>query len=477
MVGRIRSHSILCLAIAASVLLAGGCTRPGEYIRNGFKVGPDYCPPCASVEQQWIDAADRRVRSDSPVPERWWEVFGDPVLTELVTCAYDENLTLRQAGSRIFQARAQVGIARGRLFPQLQDANGGFQRAATAPHFFDQWDFAFSLAWELDFWGRFRRAVQAAEASLDASVADYDDVLVTLLGDVATNYVIIRTHQERLRLLAENIRVQREILSVAEERRGLTITSVDVEQVRSTLLQSEAQIEQLQLELRVAANRLCILLGVPPCDVVSELGAGPIPTAPPDVAVGIPAHLLSRRPDVRRAERQAAAQAEQVGIAEADLYPAISINGTLGYRSAQFSDLLSSRSFQGTVGPSFQWNLLNYGRIANHVRWQNAQLEEAVYFYQETVLRASEEVENGLATFLRAQRRAMLLGQSADASSKAVEVICDQFVVGQIDFNQYAVIQQNLIEQQDLCAQAQGEIAVGLIEVYRALGGGWEMAR
>jgi NodT family efflux transporter outer membrane factor (OMF) lipoprotein len=474
-----RSRSGLLASVVACALVLAGCNQTRQYVHNGFKVGPNYCPPSAPIEKHWIDASDVRVREDRQIPCRWWRVFNDPLLNEIVNNAYSQNLTLRQAGFRILQARAQLGIARGGLFPQGQDATGSFARRAVggqvSDQFFDQWSSAFNLAWELDFWGRFRRAVLAAEASLDASVADYDDVLVTLVADAANNYVVIRTHQERIRLLEENIKIQRGILSVGEERLGLTATSVDVEQVRANLLQNEAQIEQLQIELRQAANRLCILLGMPPRDLQQELGIRPIPSAPPEIAVGIPADLLGRRPDVRRAERQAAAQAEEIGIAVADLYPAISINGTLGYQARNFSDLFSSQSLTGAVGPSFQWNLLNYGRIANNIRLQDARLCEAVALYQQTVLQASEEAENGLVAFLRAQRRARLLDESSRAASKAVQVIREQLGVGKIDFNQYAVIQQALIQQQDLWAQARGEIAVGLIEVYRALGGGWEI--
>jgi NodT family efflux transporter outer membrane factor (OMF) lipoprotein len=430
------------------------------------------------VEQHWIDAADRRVHEDSDLPRRWWTVFHDEKLNNLVLSASRQNLTLRQAGFRILEARAQLGIVQGNLFPQQQDVAGGYRRLGVGNSFFSQWNWGFNLGWELDFWGRFRRAVAAADANLDASIFDYDDVLVTLLGDVATEYVIIRADQERIRLLEANIAIQRAVLDVAEQKlkagaKGLT--SVDVEQVRGNLLQNEASIEQLLVDLRHAENRLCILLGMPPHNIAEELGDGPIPVATPDVAVGMPADLLCRRPDVRRAERLAAAQAEEIGIAEADFYPAISINGTLGYQARQFSELFSSNALNSSFGPSFRWNVLNYGRLVNNVRFQEARLQELIVAYQSTVLSASEEVENGIVSFLRAQRRAKLLEQSANSSTAALKVMRRQLDVGAIDFNQYATIQQNLIQQQDLWAQARAEIARGLIQTYRALGGGWEI--
>jgi outer membrane protein TolC len=297
-----------------------------------------------------------------------------------------------------------------------------------------------------------------------------------LVADVAADYVALRTNQERIRLLQENIDIQKRILIRGEELlMARSITSVDVDQVKSNLYQNQAQLEQLQIEIRLSADQLCVLLGIPPTDMEKQLGPGQIPYTPVDLAVGIPADLLRRRPDVRRAERLAAAQAEEIGIAEADLYPAFSINGTLGWEAQEFSQLLKSKSFYGNVGPSFNWNLLNYGRIANNVRLQNARFQELVLAYQNTVVTAQSEVENGLVTFLRAQQRAKLLDQSSRSATNAVLVMEEQLRVGKIDFNQYAVIQQSLITQQDLWAQARGQIAGGMIDVYRALGGGWEI--
>jgi len=476
------------LATAAAVLLCCcGCTGPVEYVRNGFKVGPNYGPPPASVAEHWIDASDIRARAGEDL-SRWWTVFNDATLNRLVAMAYGQNLSLREAGFRVLQARAQRGIAVGELFPQQQDASGGYSREARtkntaffspAKQFFDQWNMGFSLAWELDFWGRFRRAVAAADAQLDASVEDYDEVLVTLLGDVAANYVQIRTLQERIRLLRHNVEIQRWVLNLFQQRLrgGFRATKLDVDQAISTVEQTEAGIPELQISLRQATNRLCILMGMPPADLANLIGEDRIPAAPAEVVIGIPAELLRRRPDVRRAERLAAAQAEQIGIAETDLYPAISINGTLGYQARNFSELFSGKSLNGNFGPSFQWNLLNYGRISNNVRLQDAWFQELVVTYQLKVLTANEEAENGIVTFLRAKQRELHLAKSADAATDAVNTMLLQYTAGkaEADFNRYALIEQNRVQQQDLLAQSRGEIAQGLIQVYRALGGGWEV--
>jgi NodT family efflux transporter outer membrane factor (OMF) lipoprotein len=478
------------------VLALGGCTSPAEYVHNGFKVGPNYQPPPAAVAPDWLDAADKRLRRDDDDLSRWWTVFNDGTLNSLIFDTYRQNLSLRQAGDRVLQARAQLGIATGNLFPQSQTLNGSFTQTAlsgqdanvtfstasgimTLRQHYPQWNLPIGAAsWELDFWGRFRRAVEAKSASLDASVAGYQDVLVTLLGDTAASYVAIRTIQKQIEYTRKNVDLQRETLKIVEARFNAgTVTGVDLHQARSTLAQTAAQIPELEIALQQTQNHMCTLLGVPPEDLLAKLGKAAIPTAPPEVGVGIPAELLRRRPDVRRAERLAAAQSAQIGIAETDFYPAVAISGTIGYSAQQFKDLWGPSAFTGTVGPSFQWNILNYGRILNNVRLQAAKFEEAVAAYQETVLKANQEVEDGLATFLKAQQRARFLSVSADEALEAVKLALVQYEKGTVDFTRVTQLQLTLVLQQNDLAQAQGEIARGLIQVYKALGGGWEIAR
>jgi len=293
--------------------------------------------------------------------------------------------------------------------------------------------------------------------------------------------VTVRTTQERMRLLENAIRIQTDVYNVvvAKLQNGKA-TELDRAQSESDLKQSQAQYEQFKIDLRVAENRLCTLLGIPTINIEPLLNSAPqtsIPTVPDYVVVGVPADLLRRRPDVRRAERQAAAQAEQIGIAESALYPAFSISGTLGWQASTFSGLFSPDAFNSNVGPSFRWDLLNYGRLINNIRLQDATFNEFVTVYQQTVLSADEEVENGIVTFLKAQDRVKYLRDSVDAAYIALQVIVNQYQIGQpgVDFNRYAVIQQNLITQQDQWAQARGQVVQGLIEVYRALGGGWQI--
>ena len=472
-----------CAGLAVSLC---GCTSLTQYVNNGFKVGPNYETPPAPVAKDWIDAADKRVRTESDDLSKWWTVFNDPVLDSLVCDAYRQNLTLRQAGFQILAARAQRNVAIGNFFPQTQQATGdqtrnglsreAANRAFVNTRFFNQSDVGFNLSWELDFWGRFRRAIESAEGTLEASVENYDAVLVTLLGDAATAYVQIRTLEAQIKLTQANVVIQRKTLEIATARfKGGTTTELDVDQAQSNLSQTESQIPQLQIQLRQANNQLSILLGIPPEDLHPRLGTAGIPTAPADVAVGIPADLLRRRPDVRRAERQAAAQSAQIGLAEADFYPHISLNGNLGYSAQHLSQLFTPLAFLGSMGPAYQWNILTYGRILNNVRAQDAQFQALVVAYQNAVLTAGQEVENGLATYLESQAQVKFLAESVKAAEKAVTVALAQYEGGRIDFNRVALVEQNLVVQQNLLAQAQGSIALGLIQVYRALGGGWQI--
>ncbi len=474
--------------IASLVFAAAGCTSPIEYVRNGFKVGPNYQPAHAPIAAHWIDASDAQVHSVSPNLARWWNVFNDPAVNRLVDCAFQQNLTLRQAGYRVLEARLQLAIARGGLFPQTQTANGEYRRlgegggTGSGLHpglglFTDQWNFGFNLAWELDFWGRLRRAITAGQDNLDASVANYDQAVVTMLGDIAQYYVQARTDQEQILYLRSSVEVQQKVVDWIQLRwnSGFRQTELDLDQAKSNLAQTAAQIPPLETNLRESENQLCTLLGIPATDLRYLLGTGAIPTVPPEVAVGIPAELLRRRADVRQAERLAAAQAEQIGIAEAQLYPTFSITGVLGWQATSFKGLFNSTALDANVGPQFQWNLLNYGRLYNNVLYQDALLKDLVVGYQSTVVQASQEAENGIVTFLRAQVQTKLLREAVEQNIKALRIAINQYQAGSVNFTTYATIVQTLVTQQNLYAQAQGQIAQGLVQIYRALGGGWEI--
>jgi NodT family efflux transporter outer membrane factor (OMF) lipoprotein len=406
------------------------------------------------------------------------------VLNDLVRTAYAQNVNLRVAATRVLEARAQRAIAAGALFPQQQTASGAFTHtqvsrnlANVPPHrFFDTWATGFNLSWEIDFWGKIRRTIESASDALESSVDDYDNVMVTLIGDVATAYVQYRIFEQQIVYTQRNVDIQRGLLKIATERwkagqRG----ELPVSQSASLLAQLESLIPVQEIGLRQANNQLCVLLGMPPAELAAKLGKAPIPTSPPEVVVGIPADLIRRRPDVRSAERLVAAQNAQIGVAEANLYPAFFINGTLGYEAKNLSQLFTPGSFTGQIGPAFVWNILNYGRILNNVRLQDFKTQELVAVYQQKVLSAAQEVENGIITFLNARREAESLAASVRDAERSLKLTTDQFNAGVIDFTPVFVAQQFLAQDQIQYAQAVGDIALGLINVYRALGGGWEL--
>ncbi|HEV3006627.1 MAG TPA: efflux transporter outer membrane subunit [Pirellulales bacterium] len=475
------TRTIVAWMALAAVGLAGGCTSIQQWHRNGFKVGPNYRQPSAPVAEKWIDAADERVKADGAADD-WWTRLNDPTLDGLVQTAYLQNLDLQTAGTRILDARAQRNIASGNLFPQSQSAIAAYVRGQVGKNFvlpvpseLNLFATGFNASWEADFWGRYRRTIAASQATLDASVDGYRDALVMLLADVATNYVQYRTYQQRLEYARRNVDIQTSTLDLAQTRFDVgTTTELDVQQAKSNLAQTRSTIPPLEIGLRQAGNSLCILLGIPASDLSAMLEVKPIPTAPVELAIGIPADLLRRRPDVRRAERDVAAQSEQIGIATADFYPRLSINGVIGYTGNNLKDLFSSKGFTGVVFPTFQWNILNYGRILNNVRAQDANFRGKVLTYQQTVLRAGREVENGLVAFLQTQVQARRLEESAAAAQRSVELVTDQYQGGVTDFNRVYNTQATLVNAQDQLAVARGNIALNLIAVYKALGGGWQ---
>ncbi len=304
---------------------------------------------------------------------------------------------------------------------------------------------------------------------------------MTLLADVATNYVQYRVAQQRIKIARANIETQEKLVALVEQQEKVgTATKLDVEQLRTLLEQTRSTVPFLEIARGQANDTLCILLGIPPRDLEPELGPGPeinavegsaepVPNIPSWVAVGIPADLLRRRPDVRSAERQVAAQSAQIGVAEADLYPAIFINGTLGYEAQNFSQLFESRSFLGTITPSFKWNILNYGRIANNVHLQQAKTQELIDTYQNQVLTAAQQVQTALRGFLRSREQAEDLARSVKAAVSATNIQVKNFIDLKADVNRLFTLENTQVQQQDNLAVAEGNIALNLINVYRAL--------
>ena len=471
---------MLAVAVLGTV---SGCTGARRWCRNGFQVGPDYCRPPAPVSVDWIDYENPDVASISTSYRCWWSSLGDPILDGLIDTASRQNISLQTAGMRILEARAHLNIARGSLFPQNQQAHGGFSRFNLSDtiangfpvHDFDFWSTGFNASWELDFWGRFRRSIEAEDALLNAEIEDYDNVLVILQAEVATSYIQLRTLQQRLELAKKNVLLQRRTLEIADVLfRNGKVTELDVAQAKENLAATESSIPEFESGIRQSGNALCVLMGQPPRDLTDELGEGPIPTAPPQLLVGIPAELLRRRPDVRRAERLAAAQSAAIGIAESDFYPHIAITGSIGYSSENLSTLFDTRSVAGAIGPGFQWKILNYGRIRNNVRANEALFHQRVLDYQNTVLAANREVEDGIVSFLKERSRVEKLRESATQAQRAVDISTTQYQRGKISFQPVVYMQQILADRQDQLATSRGAVVTNLISIYKALGGGWQ---
>jgi NodT family efflux transporter outer membrane factor (OMF) lipoprotein len=332
-----------------------------SFVLTGCKtVGPEFIRPDAPVSDQWLEVKGQDISTSQADFSEWWTIFNDPILNSLIESSYQQNLPLQIAGIRILEARAQIGIAVGNNYPQQQQVRGGISHIELSDNqanllpaldtSYRNIDAGFDIGWELDLWGRFKRGIEAADADLLATIADYDDVLVSLTASVASAYTLIRTFEERLAIARENVEIQNQSFEISTIRfqNGIT-TELDVQQAKTLLLNTKASIPALGIGLQQAKHALSILLGLPPGNLETLLeGEGIIPTAPAEVAVGIPAELLRRRPDIRRSELQAAAQSALIGIAESDLYPHFSLIGSIGLRA--------SDTFNSDLGNLFQLN-------------------------------------------------------------------------------------------------------------------------
>ncbi len=458
-----------------------------------YKVGPDYKTPITQVSSEWLETGNVRLNK-TEIFREWWSIFKDPALNELIRMAYTQNLSLRAAGVRILNARAEVGIAIGDLYPQQQGAEG--EASGLSNPFLKKLGngvgnsliysrIGLMANWEIDFWGKYRRAIEAADAQLMGSVAEYDNLLVSLLSDVANEYIQLRTIEKRLQIAKENVKLQLESVRIADAKfTGGIGTQRDVEQAITILKSTEATIPSLDRQLRQTKNALSLLMGIPPDKFVNKFftadQVGKIPAPPVQVAVGIPTDLLRRRPDIRKAEMEALAQSARIGVVVANLYPAFSLTGSFGFVSSNASgsslgDMFNWGNQFYRFGPSVQWNIFNYGQITNQVRAQDAQFEVEILNYQNLVLKAQKEAEDFLIAFLMSQNSAEYLAESTASAQRAVDLAILQYNEGITDFTTVLTAEQALLKQQEDFAQTLGSISINLVGVYRALGGGWEI--
>lgn len=460
----------------------------------GCKVGPNYAPPPADYLQRgWTDQEHIRF-AGQPIDERvWWQAFNDPTLDCLVNAALANNLDLKQAGQRILEARALRQVAAGNLLPQQQSANAGYNRVrisendanfVVVPGFFQtstslsSFTTNFSAAWELDFWGKYRRMVESADAQVESSVAAYNLVKVLMIGEVARTYIDLRTIEQRILLAQRNIQIQHATLKLTEKKlEEGTAVKLDYHQSKANLAQTESVVPTLEILRRQANHQLCVLLGRLPQDIHSDSAHyGRVPQPPQSIALAIPCDLLRRRPDIQVAERELATQSARIGIAQADFYPQLSLAGTIGVSAQQMSDLFRPSSLVGAVGPAASWNILNYGRIKNRLLAEQEAFERLRLAYHDAVLGAYKESQDAQAAFINYWERAQDLEEATENAAAAVGISQIAFAEGATDFNRVYLLQSELVRIQDSLAENQGKIAQSLVNLYVSLGGGWDIS-
>jgi NodT family efflux transporter outer membrane factor (OMF) lipoprotein len=445
-------------------------------------VGPDYKSPQTSTPTNWNTALGGGLTgasADTNLLAQWWTVFNDPVLSDLIERAMADNLDLRQARARVTEARAQRGIAKADLFPTV-GANASASRTTSSKEAgngltSDFYSAGFDASWELDLFGGKRRSLESATASWQAAEESLCDVQVSLLAEVALNYVEVRSYQELLSITESNVTARSETYDITQWRREAELTTqLDVDQARLSLEQARAQVPTLRTGLEQAKHRLAVLLGQPP-GALKELLAEPrpVPVTPTEIAVGVPADLLRRRPDVRNAERQLAAQTAQIGVAKAQRYPNFSLLGSIGLESLAFANLYSAsaRAAQGVAQSA--WTLFDGGKIRQNIKVQTARQEQALSYYESTVLTALKDVENALLAYANEQARRHSLAEAVKAGQSAFELALDQYTSGIVNFQTVLDTQQSLLSVQDQFAVSEAKVTSNLISLYKALGGGW----
>lgn len=449
-------------------------------------LGPDYVEPEVSWLKNWqpdlygqTGGKNEKLSFDLTF---WWHLFDDPVLNQLVETARKENPTLRIAGLRILQSRASLGIAGSALYPQSQKIDAAVTAINTQDHGgnssdpnqnFTSYSTAFNLGWELDFWGKFQRSIESADAAFLGSITNYQDVQVLLSAQVASLYFSYRTTQRRIAIARENAAIQKRSMEITRQ----IFTSgqgseLDLQQAKSQYLATLSTIPNLELGLIKTRNAIAALLGRPPGDV-AELKTKDykLPEVSSQVITDIPANLIMRRPDVRTVAWQAAAQSAQIGIAEADFYPAITLLGSIGWSGNTLSGSPDTSSV--SAGPGVSWNIFDYGRIENNVRLQDARLQEAITNYQNTVLVAAREVDDAAISVVKTVEQRGIRRESLKSAQRSLDLANINYQEGYADFQRVLDAQRSLFTQADNEVTNQADQITSVIGLYKALGGGW----
>ena len=484
------------LHLSFAVALLAGCT-----------VGPDYRRPEIPVPDHF--GATTRPATSHVEFARWWTIFGDPQLDSLIDRAVVSNLDLKVAEARVREARSQRGVVAADQWLAV-NANGTYRRTRTSENAFsfsgspsdagaaaggasgvtgntfgsfnrpgdttDLWQAGFDASWELDVFGGIRRSVEAAEADVSAQVENQRDALVTLLAEVARNYLELRGFQQQIEIARRNVKIQQDAVEVAQSKARLVGGSeLDVARAQAQVASTQSLIPTLETQRDQAAHRLAVLLGQEPRALMAELAeVRPIAKGPPEVPVGLPSELLRRRPDVRRSERELAAATARIGMATADLYPKFSITAALGFESEKFKNLADWGSRFWNIAPGVSWSLFDAGRIRSNIDVQTERERQALFTYQKNILTAPEDVENALTAYAKEQGRRQLLQEAVDRNRRAVELAETLYRGGARDFLNVIDAQRALAASEDQLVQSDRLIATDLVALYKALGGGWE---
>jgi multidrug efflux system outer membrane protein len=447
-------------------------------------VGVDYRSPDVEAPDAWAADIAEDIKGEKTNLEKWWKHFNDPVLNELIKRTREENPTLRIASQSIAEARSSRGIAASQLFPQA-NAGGEYSRNRSSESLIgpvpenpsNLYDAGFDAGWEIDVFGGIRRNIESADASIDASVESYRDLLVSLFAETALNYVEYRTLQDRIEIARKNIATQDESVRLTQTRLDAGLAPrIDVTRAISNVEISRSLIPQLKQSLAISKNRIATLTGGFPASVEKLLARSrPIPVPKKGFSAGLPADLIRARPDIRQAERQLAAQTGQIGVAEADLYPRFTLFGNFSLQSVNSGDFWDSSSRAYSFGPSFSWQIFSAGRIRSNIDIQESLTEQALDNYENSVLLAVEEVENSMAAIANEWDRIKILGKAVAAAVETVSLIKGDYQDGLVDFQQVLDAERTKFSTEDEATSSRGQIAYNYIQLYKALGGGSEV--
>jgi outer membrane protein, multidrug efflux system len=454
-------------------------------------VGPNYTKPEIPVPRSWNEGRAMETTEGPASLTSWWTQFQDPTLDRLVTEAVAGNLDLKIAAARIREARAARGIAASAALPQV-GVGGAYartQRSEAVPPFKatpgieapfgpreqNVFEAGFDASWEIDVFGGVRRDKEAALADVQAAEEGRREVLVTLLADVGRSYLGLRGTQQQLRILEETLASEQDTLHLAKSRfdAGLA-TELDVARAEGLLKANEAERPVLERQIREAIYRLGVLLGKEPSALATELEtAAAIPLVPPEIPMALPSELLSRRPDLKRAERELAAATARIGVARADLFPRFSILGSFGRRSEDIADFTKGSAQFWNIIPAVRWPIFSGGRIRANVEVQTARQEQALLQYEKDILTALEEVENALSAHTRERSREASLKAAVDSTRRALALATDRYTSGMENFLSVLDAERSVYAAEDQLVRSEKTTAVTLIAVYKALGGGW----